>query len=214
MKENDLQLIETMLYRDTLRHLGLHLARLEKSAKHFNFVFHKPGISDDILKVTNALLPDKPYKVRLLLSREGKTEITTEIIDNFPDSFRIAISGKRTESNNEFLSHKTTNRDFYNNELARVREKGFFDIIFLNERDEITEGAITNIYIKKEGNLITPPESSGLLPGTIRTHLIKKKGVAEEIIFMDDLLNSDEIFISNAIIGLQPVAYSNNLNVL
>jgi para-aminobenzoate synthetase/4-amino-4-deoxychorismate lyase len=214
MKENNFKLIETMLCRNNIEHLHLHLARLEKSAGHFKFRCDVAEITDKIHKLIGPLNPDNPYRVRLLLSRDGHTEITTEIVDNLPENYRITISGERTESSNDFLYHKTTNRNFYNSELARAREKGFFDIIFMNERGEITEGAVTNIYIEKEGVYITPPLSSGLLPGTIRTHLIQKRVVVEEVFFMDDLKNSDEVLISNAVIGFQPVANSGDIKFL
>ncbi len=214
MAGNNFKLIETMLYRGTLRHLTLHMARLQKSAKHFAFIFDEDEISEKIRNTTGSLKPGSPYKVRLLLSKEGKTEITTEMIENFPESYRITISKKKTESSNDFLSHKTTNRDHYNSELARAREKGFFDIIFMNERDEVTEGAITNIYIEKNGILITPPVSSGLLPGTIRADLIKNHVVVEEAFFMDDLVKSDEVYISNAVIGFQEISNSGEIGFL
>ncbi len=214
MAGKDFKLIETMLFRGTLQHFGLHMARLEKSAGHFAFNFDEDEISEKIRKVTDTLKPGSPYKVRLLLSKEGKTEITTEIIENFPESYRITISKKKTKSGDDFLFHKTTNRDLYNSELARARENGFFDIIFINERDEVTEGAITNIYIEKEGMIITPPVSSGLLPGTIRTNLIKNHVAVEETFFMDDLVKSDEVYISNAVIGFQEISNSRDLKIL
>ncbi len=206
MAGKEFKLIETMLFRDTLQHLVLHMARLEKSAEHFAFIFDEDEISEKIRIATGTLKPGTPYKVRLLLSKEGKTEITTEIIEDPPGDFRIAISKKKTESGNDFLLHKTTNRDLYNSELARARKKGFFDIIFMNEREEITEGAITNIYIEKEGVIITPPLSSGVLPGTIRTNQIKNHVAVEEVFFMDDLIKSEEVYISNAVIGFQEIS--------
>lgn len=214
MAGKDFKLIETMLFRGVLQHLGLHIARLEKSAVHFAFNFDEDEISENIRQATETLKPGSSYKVRLLLSKEGKTEITTEIIDNPPDDFRIAISQKKTESGNDYLLHKTTNRDLYNSELARARKKGFFDIIFMNEKEEITEGAITNIYIEKEGVIITPPLSSGVLPGTIRRNQIKNHVAVEEVFFIDDLVKSDEIYISNALIGFQEISNNGDLKFI
>ena len=152
---------------------------------------------------------DKSYKVRLLLDKTGKVEISCTETQNIFVDFNILISTEHTNSKDIFLSHKTTNRNFYNEQLNSAREKDFFDIIFMNEKDEITEGSITNIYIKKNDKLYTPPLNCGLLNGTIRKSLIYDKNAEEKIIYINDLRDSDSVYISNAIIGLQKV---NNVN--
>ena len=47
-----------------------------------------------------------------------------------------------------------------------------FDAIFCNTRGEVCEGARSNVYVERDGVLLTPPVSSGLLPGVMRRHLL------------------------------------------
>ena len=82
-----------------------------------------------------------------------------------------------------------------------------WDIIFRNERDEITEGAISNIFIEKNGRLYTPSLNCGLLPGTYRRYILEwaEWDAQEKVLNVDDLHNADRIFITNAIQGMLEV---------
>ena len=62
---------------------------------------------------------------------------------------KIIISDKIISTENKFQYFKTTNRDLYSNEHRQYYEKGFFDVIFINEKQQVAEGAITNIFIRK-----------------------------------------------------------------
>ena len=56
------------------------------------------------------------------------------------------------------------------------------DLIFVNEKGEVTETTRFNLFIRHNGKMITPPLESGLLPGTLRRHLLQKGTVSEEVI--------------------------------
>ncbi len=142
--------------------------------------------------------------MRLLLDKTGNIFIEHKELDDMSIDYKITISKYRTDSNDAFYYHKTTNRQLYNKELGKIRKKGFYDVIFLNEKGEITEGSITNIYIEKKGLLYTPPIKCGLLNGIIRQAVLKKnKNIKEKIILTKDLSNADAVYISNSIIGFQ-----------
>lgn len=77
--------------------------------------------------------------------------------------------------------------------------EGFFDIIAVNEKGEITEGIFTNIAIEKAGKLYTPPVSCGLLGGTYREKLIEEGKMFEKILYPEDLKNAGKIYCFNSI---------------
>jgi para-aminobenzoate synthetase/4-amino-4-deoxychorismate lyase len=52
-------------------------------------------------------------------------------------------------------------------------QKGLMDVIFMNERQEVTEGAISNVIIERNGRFVTPPVTCGLLNGVYRRHLYR-----------------------------------------
>ncbi len=197
-------LIETLLYDKGFKNLKAHFKRLKESSEYFEFKFEKKKIISKMKDIELKLGREK-YKIRILLDRDGKIDISYEDVYSVPEVIKITISNQHTDSNNIFLYHKTTNRDLYGKELKNARENGFFDIIFLNEKDEITEGAITNIYIKKDGLFYTPPISSGLLNGIIRQIKVKELNIKEKILRLEDLKEADEVYISNSIIGFKKV---------
>jgi len=211
MEERDFQLIETMLFNGTIEHLDLHLNRLENSARILRFEYDELKVKTALDVALTGLAPGM-HKVRLLLHKNGNPEITCTPLEVYDEAPLIALSKIHTFSIDLFLHHKTTRRRLYNEELAKAREKGFFDVIFLNESDEITEGAITNIYSEKTGILYTPPLECGLLDGTIRKNLILTGKAREKIIHLDDLQQSDRIYISNSIIGIREVQKQDRIN--
>ncbi|GAF95773.1 unnamed protein product, partial [marine sediment metagenome] len=150
-------------------------------------------------KVSISFDPSKKYRVRLLLKKSGQVTVASNTIDPpRKDPVKVAISDKRTNRNNTFFYHKTTNRDIYDSEFARYSEKGFFDVIFLNREGEVTEGAIANVIVKKDENYWTPPVSSGLLGGVYREHLLKSQTlpVKEKALYLEDLESADKVFLT------------------
>ncbi len=128
----------------------------------------------------------------------------------YPPAINVTLSPQRTRSADPFLRHKTTNRHLYNDELARARSEGFDEVIFLNERGELTEGAISNLFVEISGNLqaagklFTPPLSSGVLPGILRRHLLETLPEAEErILTLADLEPPNTLWLCNSVRGLR-----------
>jgi len=195
------KLIETIRWEHGYSNLNLHLDRMERSAQYFLFQFNR----DDVEKTLYAKAPQlERARVRLLIDEWGHTEIECHEIEIPKSPVRIVISKFRTISNDRFLYHKTTNRNLYNEELHTARTQGYFDVIFQNERDEITEGAISNIFIEKDGKLYTPPLNCGVLPGTYRRYILESSewDAEEKILTLEDLRNVDRIFVTNAIQGI------------
>ena len=207
---NEFKLIETMLWEQgNFFLLDLHLKRLEKSARYFGFGFDKLYVINQLEKIAENFDIFKKYKLRMLLAENGKLSIEMqEFNDQRLDNINyVMLCDNKITSDSVFLYHKTTNRNFYNKHLQTYRQKGCFDVIFMNERDEITEGAISNIFIKKADIFYTPPVQCGLLNGTYREFFIRENPglVKEKLCYKDDLLSADEIFLSNSVRGLVKV---------
>ena len=99
--------------------------------------------------------------------------------------WRVGIAATRFESRDPLLRHKTTRRALYEEALAAAR--GADEVIFLNERDEVCEGARTNIFVERDGALLTPPVSCGLLPGVLRADLLARGQARERILMLEDM---------------------------
>ncbi len=190
--------------------MDLHMARLMKSANHFSFRCDIDNIRRVLQDHSSSFNPSLKYKTRLVVGFSGNTDIRSQkIVPDTNSLLRITFSQKKTDRHDSFLSHKTTRRELYDMELASYREKGYFDILFTNKEDEVTEGAITNIIIQKDGRYLTPPLSSGVLPGTYREYLIKSGEIPleESILLREDILRAEKVFLINSVIKLREACF-------
>lgn len=201
----DFALIETMLcVAGKIRYLSRHLRRLKASAEFFSIPCAPDKIQSELKKYVFRL--PGSIRLRLLLKPDGRIVLQHQILAA-KSSFEpvIALSAHRTQSDDPFLFHKTTCRSLYDDEHRRFAEKGFFDVIFRNENDQITEGAISNIFIRSNHRYFTPPVSCGLLSGIGRHLLIKKLNAREKILYLPDLQKADQILLVNSIRGVTEV---------
>lgn len=89
--------------------------------------------------------------------------------------------------------------------LDWAHQRGFREGLFLNTRDEVCEGTGTNIFIISDGEILTPPLSSGCLPGITRELTIEWCGVSERDLTWKDVLHSDEVFLTSSTREVHPV---------
>jgi para-aminobenzoate synthetase / 4-amino-4-deoxychorismate lyase len=203
-------LIETLLWRGGYPLLDLHLDRLADSAEYFGFSCDREQVKARLVSVASVFADDSARKVRLLLDSDGSLHIEHEMIPEPAgqqgEPGRVCIARERTDPGDRFLFHKTTHRTLYASALKAASETGFADVLFLNTRGEVTEGAINNVFIEKQGRWITPPVGCGLLAGVFRRHLLETRSNVEEgIIRPDDLLSADAIYLTNAVRGVRRV---------
>lgn len=180
--------------------LGRHIARLLSSAAYF-------GLAADGAEATTRLVAESqawtaPMRVRLTLTEAG-VDITAVPLPPNPGKFRFLVADERLQSSSVWLAHKTTNRAFYDSPRIKAHDEfGVDEVVFLNERGEVTEGSITNLFIERGGKLLTPALTSGLLPGTLRAELIETGKAQEAILTLADLQSADAIFLGNSVRGL------------
>jgi para-aminobenzoate synthetase/4-amino-4-deoxychorismate lyase len=206
---HDFQLIETMLWDGDFLLLSMHLDRLESSAEYFNFPCDRAAIAARLVEESRFFRRGDRYRVRLVLDSKGEVMVTATKHVPDPSTGCVRLSPERTSSKDVFLRHKTTRRELYESEYVKARGDGFDEVIFLNERGEVTEGAISNIFIRKAGRLLTPPLSSGVLPGVFRRHLLESDANAEEcVLTVRDLASADAILLCNSVRGSREVKLS------
>ncbi len=90
----------------------------------------------------------------------------------------------------------------------KAKEEQWNDAVILNNFDRICETSIANIFLIKDGVLITPSKTEGCVEGVMKNHLIKelrtgKWLVEEKPITQTELLNADEVFITNSIYNIR-----------
>ncbi|GFP27967.1 aminotransferase class IV [Candidatus Hakubella thermalkaliphila] len=103
--------------------------------------------------------------------------------------------------------------NFLNNILAReeARQKGALEGIMLNNQGLVAEGTMSNIFMIKRETIATPSLETGLLPGITRAvvmELAQDIGhpVQERKIFLSELLEAEECFLTNSLMEIMPVS--------
>ncbi|MEO8300853.1 MAG: aminodeoxychorismate synthase component I [Rhizomicrobium sp.] len=198
-----LELIETLRWQDDFIRLASHLARMENSARLFGLAFDQKTA----LAVLEKAVAGKQgaLRVRLTLNEAGRHDaIAHDLprilgIGNGPPHWSYAISPQRTSSSDLLLRHKTSWRYLYESEVKRL---GTDEVIFLNERGELSEGARSNIFVARGGILLTPPLEAGVLDGRLRAELIAQGKAREARLTPDDL--TGEVYFGNSLRGLIP----------
>jgi para-aminobenzoate synthetase/4-amino-4-deoxychorismate lyase len=199
--EEPVTLIETMLWRrgEGFYLLERHLQRLAASAEFFGLLYDEAAIRAGL---EGQEFPADAMRVRLTLDAEGPV-ITAIPLPPGPALFRFAIAPEPLDSQSLWLRHKTTNRAFYDAPRQRAQaESGVDEVVFVNERGELTEGSITSLFIERDGVLLTPPLASGLLPGTLRAELLARGEAREQLLTPDDFNTAEAIWLGNSVRGL------------
>ena len=210
------QLIETILYENgSYFLLDEHLKRLKTSADYFLFNCELEKVSEELKLLTSHLSDKKRYRARLILSKDGRINLSSNELGSSPSEVKVMISEKRIDSRNKFQYFKTTYRELYNSEYKAASEKECFDVLFLNEKEILTEGAITNIFLQdNKDNWFTPKLSSGILAGCYRDYFLKQKIVVEKDFTIVDLKTIRNIILVNSVRKEIPVKEIWNKNEL
>lgn len=199
-----------------------HLARMARGCQFFSLPFSTEEARGAILRVLNEIPEEAEARLRLNLLSYGDQDVSEvrfsvhwEVLPDMnrlmSEGVRLGISPIRRYSLSPLVRFKTTSYMENMFVLRWARQHGFFDAIFTNERGEVTEGCISNIFfIKGDRVVITPPVEAGLLDGITRAKIIEildfmNVDVLEEKILPDDLPQFQGAFVTNSVIELLPV---------
>ncbi len=198
----------------------MHIDRITDSMAYFGFCRDVPGfasavaghiahnqLKDMVLRVTVTYGdPCRQIPPSILFSERPMPYSAADYVKGYA----LGQSAPKRPSASPVLMHKTSNR--MENIIAEreARRKSCDDAIFLNSEGEITETCKSNLFFVKGGVIFTPAAECGLLPGITRAWVMRESvrtGIkcVEGHYNMDDLSNSDEIFITNSVMGVMPV---------
>lgn len=191
-------LIETMAFdpHHGIAELERHLVRLKRSAEALDFPFDRHEARNELQAAT---FRAGPSRIRLLLSKSGAMAIEVRPLPEATERAEVAIVPLPVDSADFRLRHKTTDRAFYDD--AR-RAAGHFEVLFRDPEGFLTEGSFTSLFVERDGMLLTPPLSRGLLPGVLRDRLIEEGRAREADLTGRDLVAG--FLLGNAVRGLIP----------
>ena len=179
----EFQLFESILLEDGEYFLlPEHLERLRESAAYFGF----PGtrINADLERIETR---SGSFKVRLTLWKDGRIETQVTPVELLGEIEPLTLATEPVDTSDRFLFHKTT------------RRRGGDNVIFWNERGEVTESSIANLVVPIDGELCTPPIECGLLAGVFRNHLLAEGKIKERTISVKELQSTRDFFLINSV---------------
>jgi branched-chain amino acid aminotransferase len=96
--------------------------------------------------------------------------------------------------------------------LDKARAEGFDDALLVNEKGQLAECTSANIFLVRNGHVLTPPLSSGCLAGVTRDVLVEVAPAAgvniiEQNLTADDLVSAEEFFLSSTTRGVAAVSH-------
>jgi para-aminobenzoate synthetase/4-amino-4-deoxychorismate lyase len=191
-------LIETMRFdpETGVPLLERHLARLKASAETFGFAFDRHAARNELQAATFRLR--ESARVRLLLAPSGAISIGVAPLPGPPvGPVEVAIVAREVAPDDFRLAHKTSRRGFHDRARA---VSGAWEVLFTDDEGFLTEGSFTSIFVPRNGVLLTPPLSRGLLPGVLRAELIESGRAVERDLTPADLERG--FFLGNALRGL------------
>jgi branched-chain amino acid aminotransferase len=138
------------------------------------------------------------------------SEMTPYDEDFYAHGMTVTVSDIRVNRSDPVCRHKTTG--YLTNMLALrdAHSKGAQEALRLNGPGMLAEGCVSNVFIVRDGRLVTPPVADGCLPGIARKVVLELASAAgidcvEESIPGPDVLKAEEMFLTNSIMEVMPV---------
>ena len=184
------------------RHLARHLARLRASAAYFGFTWDEEWLRAEI-DAACAALGAGGHALKLSLSHDGDVALQASSLMPWPQPVTVLLATQPTCADDLFLRHKTSLRERYDQAWRAAQAEGAFDMLFHNDRGELSEGGRSNVFLRLDGAWLTPPLEAGVLPGVMRGVLLDDPAwsAREATLTMDDLSDAEEVVVCNALRG-------------
>jgi 4-amino-4-deoxychorismate lyase len=185
--------------------LDEHLERMRNSLNTFKINGYIS--KDEILEfLSNKACPHHSLKIMISENNKLMTIRPNPYIQMpFDNKFTLQYSNIYRNESSPLVYHKTLN---YGDCILEKRDaiaNHIDEKIFLNSRGEICEGTCTNIFFIKDGNILTPHTSCGLLSGIMRQYIMSNYHVQEVILKPNDVIFMDECFVTNSLLKIMPV---------
>ena len=125
--------------------------------------------------------------------------------EKYEKGFFIDISAVKRNETSPLVYHKTMNYGDCILEKRKATAAGMDERLFLNTKEQVSEGTVSNVFFVRNGVICTPQVSCGLLPGILREYLCETEDVEETDIYVQDLKRYQECFVTNSLMGIMPV---------
>lgn len=186
--------------------LDRHLCRLKAAAQALNLPL--PDGCENQIKQYIAHLPDGSFRVKALLASDG-ISLSRAVLNHLADKQRVIISPTVLSAQNYLRRFKTTYRALFDQAWQTAETQGAFDSLFFNSDGILLEGGRSNVFVKYQGQWLTPSLDLDILNGVMRQTVLDEpqkylqtNQVIETHITQKTLQEAEEIRLSNALRGV------------
>lgn len=209
---------------------GAHEARLQATAEWLRFPFDSDSAACALDAAAATAGPSGDWRVRLDLDTRGvftatvapllkpfsepKTWLRNTPLDGSDPIYRVLLLRRAVRRDDSRLYSKTSDRRCYDEPRTAAINSwasaaigrsptDIFDVLFSNEKDEITEFCVGNVVIQGDeaSVLLTPPVAAGLLAGVLRNALIAGGNVVERVLTPHDIFSARAVWLVNGLRG-------------
>lgn len=195
--------------------LGLHMLQISQPQS-----FNREDLAEAIIDLCQKNNMQQSARVRLAVFRndENSAEFVIETMPLPTDTNQLNEKGWSLElypfarkSCDAIGNLKTANYLIYILAGRYAQEKGFDECLVLNTENNLCDASKANIFLVHENSIYTPALHQGCVNGVMRRYLveqIKDLGIPvyQREITEDQLLQADEVFVTNAISGIRWIA--------
>ncbi len=128
------------------------------------------------------------------------------------DGIRAKVSSWRRISHDSLIPHAKASGQYLNSVLAKIEasKAGYQESILLDAHGFVCEGTGENIYVVRDGAILTPPHTAAILDGISRHSVMTIAGdlgydIVERDLARSELYLADEVFLSGTAAELVPV---------
>ncbi|HHS0607289.1 TPA: chorismate-binding protein [Neisseria meningitidis] len=186
--------------------LDRHLCRLNTSAQALNLPL--PDGCENQIKQYITDLPDGAFRVKALLASDG-ISLSSAVLNHLDDKQRVIISPTILPAQNYLRRFKTTHRALFDQAWQTAETQGAFDSLFFNSDGILLEGGRSNVFVKYQGQWLTPSLDLDILNGIMRQAVLDEpqkylqtNQVIETHITQKTLQEAEEVRLSNALRGV------------
>lgn len=176
-----------------------HLDRMQSSAAHLGKAFDRTEAGALLAQVAAS----STLRLRFLLDDNDQLTLARHIFVPLPDDavWTVTIASAKLSSKDVLLAHKTTRRESYEAARTEFPASEADEVLLENENGFLCEGTITSLFVVKDGTLVTPHLSHGLLRGILRQEMIDEGKAVEGDVTRTDL-KMHPFFVGNSLRGL------------
>jgi para-aminobenzoate synthetase/4-amino-4-deoxychorismate lyase len=202
-------LFETMRVEDgqCLR-LDRHLARLASSSATFGFAFARSAVTAAV-EAEAARLGAGNWRLRMSVDKAGKLAFASGALQPLAEqTVMLDLAAESLPDADPLRRHKTSVRAVYDAGWQAAEREGCFDRLFFNTRGELLEGGRSSVFVKVDGEWLTPPLAADILPGVMRAVVLEEGGAGldgparEAIVTRPMLMRAEAIVAVNSLRGV------------